>query len=402
VTPRVALVHDWLTGMRGGEKCLEAMCELFPDATLFTLLYRRGHLSPAIERMQIRTSWIQRVPARERIYRHLLPLYPRAIESLDLTGYDLVLSSSHCVAKGVRTPPGATHLCYCYTPMRYAWDQYEHYFGADRLAWWNRRIIPRLIGRMRAWDVATAGRPHRYAAISRHVASRIKAAYGRDAEVLYPPADLAGLRLGDGSGGYYLMVNAFAPYKRVDLAVEAFNRLGRELRIIGTGQDEARLRRMAASNVRFLGWIGEDKLREAYAGCRAFVFAAEEDFGITPVEAQGCGRPVIALGKGGALETVVPHPGFPAAGAWPSAAGAPTGVLYPEQSAEALEAAVRFFEAHERDFDPVAIRDSVQRFDRPRYLRELKEWVERNREAGRQETLPPGAAKLIRGGAAEG
>jgi len=382
VTPRVALVHDWLTGMRGGEKCLEAMCELFPEATLFTLLYRRGHLSPLIERMEIRTSWIQRIPGWQRIYRHLLPLYPQAIESFDLAGYDLVISSSHCVAKGVRAAPGATHLCYCYTPMRYAWDQYGHYFGPERLAWWNRRLIPHLIGRMRAWDVATAARPHRYAAISRHVAARIKDAYGRDAEVLYPPVDLAPLRQGDGAGGYYLMVNAFAPYKRVDLAVEAFNRLGRELWIIGTGQDDARLRRLAGPNVRFLGWLSPEELREAYAGCRAFIFAAEEDFGITPVEAQGCGRPVIALGKGGVLETVVPHPAFPSRGAWPASTVAPTGVLYPDQTTAALIEAVHFFEAHERDFDPVAIRASVQRFDRPRFLAEFETFVERNLRAG--------------------
>jgi glycosyltransferase involved in cell wall biosynthesis len=381
----VALVHDWLTGMRGGEKCLEALCELYPAATLFTLFYRRGHLSPAIERMDIRTSWLQRIPGWRRIYRHLLPLYPRAIESFDLAGYDLVISSSHCVAKGARAAPGATHLCYCHTPMRYAWDQYRHYFAPERLAWWNRRAIPALIERMRAWDVATAGRPHRYAANSRHVAARIRSAYGRDAEVIYPPVDLSPLRLGDGAGGYYLMVNAFAPYKRVDLVVEAFNRLGRELRIIGTGQDEARLKSRAAPNVRFLGWISPEQLREAYAGCRAFVFAAEEDFGITPVEAQGCGRPVIALGKGGVLETVTPHPGFPAPNAWPAAAAAPSGVLYADQTAEALIAAVRFFEAHERDFDPAAIRAAVQRFDRPRYLAEITAFVERNIRAGQRQ-----------------
>jgi glycosyltransferase involved in cell wall biosynthesis len=384
VSPRVALVHDWLTGMRGGEKCLEAMCELFPDATLFTLLHQPGHLSPPIERMEIRTSWIQRVPGWRRVYRHLLPLYPAAIESFDLTGFDLVISSSHCVAKGVRAPAGATHLCYCYTPMRYAWDQYGHYFGPERLAWWNRRLIPRLIGRMRAWDVATAGRPHRYAAISRHVAKRIRAYYRREADVIYPPVDLSAFTPGDGGGGYYLMVNAFAPYKRVDIAIEAFNRLGGELRIVGNGQDEARLRAMAKPNISFLGWIGPEALRAAYAGCRAFVFTAEEDFGITPVEAQGCGRPVIALGKGGALETVVPHPGFPSPVAWPAAGAAPTGVLYPTQSAEALLEAVRFFEAHERDFDPAAIRASVARFDRPRYLAEFKAFVERNLRAGRE------------------
>ena len=383
MTVRVALVHDWLTGMRGGEKVLESLCELYPDATLFTLFHRRGHLSPAIERMRIRTSRLQRIPGWQRIYRHLLPLYPHAIESFDLTGFDLVISSSHCVAKGALAAPGATHLCYCHTPMRYAWDQYRHYFAPERLAWWNRRAIPALIGRMRAWDVATADRPHRYAANSRHVAARIRSAYGRDAEVIYPPVDLAPLRLGNGAGGYYLMVNAFAPYKRVDLVVEAFNRLGRELRIIGTGQDEARLKSLAGANVRFLGWISPEALREAYAGCRAFVFAAEEDFGITPVEAQGCGRPVIALGKGGALETVTPHPGFPAQGAGPAAPGTPTGVLYPDQTAEALIEAVRFFEAHERDFDPQAIRASVQRFGRQRFVEEFTAFVERNGKAGR-------------------
>jgi glycosyltransferase involved in cell wall biosynthesis len=268
--------------------------------------------------------------------------------------------------------------------MRYAWDQYRHYFAPERLAWWNRRAIPALIGRMRAWDVATADRPHHYAANSQHVAARIRNAYGREAEVIYPPVDLADLRIGDSAGGSYLMVNAFAPYKRVDLAVEAFNRLGRELLIIGTGQDEARLRRMAGPTVHFLGWTSPEELRKAYAGCRAFVFTAEEDFGITPVEAQACGRPVIALGKGGARETVVPHPGFPAAGAWPAASAAPTGVLYPDQTAESLIEAVHFFEAHERDFDPAAIRASVQRFDRPRYLVEFKAFVDRNLDLGRQ------------------
>jgi len=386
VIPRVALVHDWLTGVRGGEKCLEVLCELFPAATLFTLLHDRGQLSPSIERMDIRTSWLQRIPGWRRIYRYLLPLYPRAIESFDLSGYDLVISSSHCVAKGARAAPGATHLCYCHTPMRYAWDQYRHYFAPERLAWWNRRTIPALIDRMRAWDVATADRPHRYAANSRHVAARIRSAYQREAEVIYPPVDLAGLRPGDGAGGYYLMVNAFAPYKRVDLAVEAFNRLGRELLIVGTGQDEARVRRMAAPNVRFLGWVSPQALREAYAECRAFVFAAEEDFGITPVEAQGCGRPVIALGRGGALETVVPHPGFPSAAPWPAATGAPTGVLYPAQTVEALVEAVGFFEAHERDFDPAAIRAAVQRFDRPRYLAQISDWIGLNRDAGRRKS----------------
>jgi glycosyltransferase involved in cell wall biosynthesis len=369
--------------MRGGEKCLEAMCELFPDATLFTLIHRAGHLSPAIERMRIRTSWIQRLPGWRRAYRHLLPLFPAAVESLDLRGHDLVLSSSHCVAKGAVAPPGVPHLCYCYTPMRYAWDQYGHYFGPERLAWWNRRLVPALIGRMRRWDVATAGRPTRYAGISRHVAGRIRQYYGREADVIYPPVDLAAFAPGGAGGGEaYLMVNAFAPYKRIDVAIEAFNRLGRELRIVGNGQDEARLRALAGPNVRFLGWIGPEALRAEYAACRALVFTAEEDFGITPVEALAAGRPVIAFGRGGALETVRPHPGH-AAGAAPAAEGEPpTGVFFAEQAPEALAAAVRFFEAHAGDFDPAACRRSVERFDRPRFVRELREWVARHAPGG--------------------
>jgi glycosyltransferase involved in cell wall biosynthesis len=268
--------------------------------------------------------------------------------------------------------------------MRYAWDQYEHYFGPERLAWWNRRLVPALIGRMRRWDVATAGRPTRYAAISRHVAGRIREYYGREADVIYPPVDLSRFAPAAGGGGdHYLMVNAFAPYKRVDVAVAAFNRLGRELRIVGNGQDEARLRAMAKPNVRFLGWVSPERLAGEYASCRALVFTAEEDFGITPVEAQACGRPVIALGRGGALETVVPHPDYPAPGAWPALGDAPTGVLYPAQTAESLADAVRFFEAREADFDPAAIRASVRRFDRPRYLAELKAWVGRNLGPGR-------------------
>lgn len=366
---KTAIVHDWLTGMRGGEKCLEVICELYPDADLFTLLYRRGHLSPAIEGMKIRTSWIQNLPGREIYYRHLLPFFPSAVESFDLSPYDLVLSSSHCVAKGAVTAPGSLHLCYCYTPMRYAWDQYEQYFGAHRVGPAKRMVIAPIIARLQRWDAATAGRVDSYAAISSHVARRIKKYYNREAEVIYPPVDVSSFAVSEHKGDYYLMVNALAPYKRVDIAIEAFNGLERELRIIGAGQDRERLEKLAGKNIHFLGWVSREELAQQYSSCRALVFPGEEDFGITPLEAQACGRPVIALGRGGVCETVRPY----------GKAENPTGVFFERQEAAALEEAVRFFEEHEGEFSPEAIRASVLSFDRPRFKKEFAAFVEREK-----------------------
>ncbi len=374
---KTAIVHDWLTGMRGGEKCLEEMCVLFPDATIYTLLYRKGHLSPTIEAMKIRTSPIQRLPGWRAYYRHLLPFFPAAVESFDLSGYDLVISSSHCVAKGAVTGPETLHLCYCYTPMRYAWDQYESYFAANRLRWWERFLIPPLIRRLRRWDLSTVGRVDSFAAISNYIAERIRECYGRESVVIYPPVDVEAFSISPSPGDHYLMVNALAPYKRVDIAVEAFNRLGRELRIVGTGQDRSRLEQLAGKNIRFLGWLSPDHLAREYASCRALIFPAEEDFGITPLEAQASGRPVIAFGRGGATETVRPHPGFPAAGTWPVREGAPSGVLFPHQSADSLTGAVRFFEEHADDFSPERIRASVLPFDRAVFRSRITRYVER-------------------------
>lgn len=373
---KTAIVHDWLTGMRGGEKCLEVFCELFPDADLFTLIYRRGHLTPVIEQMKIHTSWIQRLPGNSLYYRHLLPLFPRALESFDFSGYDLVISSSHCVAKGAVTGPETLHLCYCYTPMRYAWDMYEHYFGAHRLRGPLRLVIPPLIRRLRKWDERTAGRVNTYSAISSYVAERIGKYYGRQAVVIYPPVDLSAFSPAPSSGDYYLMVNALAPYKRVDLAIEAFNGSGQELRIIGTGQDRERLAAMAGDNIRFLGWVSREELAEQYRNCRAFIFPGEEDFGITPLEAMASGRPVIAYGRGGVTETVVAHPGGPSGGA-ADTGKAPTGVFFEEQTPAALQDAVRFFEGHQGDFDGRAIRDSAAPFGRERFRKEFSEFVQR-------------------------
>jgi glycosyltransferase involved in cell wall biosynthesis len=363
--PRVALVHDWLTGMRGGEKCLEAACRRWPGADLFTLVYTPGRLSRDIERMAVRPSFLNHLPGVGRYYRFLLPLMPAAIESFRLGRYDLVLSFSHCVAKAVRPPGGVPHVCYCFTPMRYAWHMREAYFReAGGL---KDRVVRGLLAWLRHWDRRTAARVSHFIAISRTVQDRIRESYGRDSVVIYPPADTgyftpARVRREE----YYLVVSAFAPYKRVDLAVEACNRLGRHLLVIGTGQDERRLRTLAGPTVRFAGWQGNEAVREHFRRCRALLFPGEEDFGIVPVEANACGTPVIAYGRGGATETVRPL----------GEAAQPTGVWFAEQSVECLVEAIERFERDADAITPQACRQQSLHFTRERFESELFGYVE--------------------------
>jgi glycosyltransferase involved in cell wall biosynthesis len=364
---RVALVHDWLTGMRGGERCLEVFCELFPDADLFTLLYLPGRLSPTIERRRIFTSLLQHLPGVASRYRSFLPLFPWAVERFDLSGYDLILSASHCVAKGVRIPPGVLHVCYCFTPMRYIWDSYDDYFG-ERAGWVPRHLMPLVAPALRRWDVATSRRVHHFVAISSHVAQRVARCYGRQAEVVYPPVDLFRFNLSEETGDYYLVVSALAPYKRVDLAVEAANRLRRRLLIVGSGQEERRLRAMAGPTVEFLGWREDGEVAELYARCRALLFPGVEDFGITPLEAMATGKPVIAFGQGGARETVVPlDQGFES----------PTGLFFSEQTPDALVGAIRQFEADTHRFDPKTLRAHASAFDRPLFKERISASIAR-------------------------
>lgn len=363
---RVALVHDWLTGMRGGERCLEVFCEIFPDAPVFTLLHVPGSVSATIERHRIVTSTVQRLPDVERRYRYYLPVFPLAIRALDLSGYDLVLSSSHCVAKGARVPAGAFHVSYIHTPMRYVWDQYDQYFQPGRAGLAARTVMQLVRPWLQRWDVASNGGVHAFVANSRFVAERVRRLYGRDAVVIPPPVDLERFAVSTRDEGYYLVVSAFAPYKRVDLAVEAFGRLCRPLKVIGTGQDERCLRAVAGPTVEFLGWRSDDEVRDAYSGCRALVFPGEEDFGIVPLEAMASGKPVIAYGRGGVLETVVPLG---------EGGGAPTGVLFREQTVDALCAAVAAFEAARSRFEPHRIRAHVERFARPRFRRRIEQYV---------------------------
>lgn len=367
--PRVALVHEWLVTMRGAERVLEVFGELLPDAEIFTLVHQPGSLSKALEARTIRTSFLQRLPFGVSRYRHYLPLMPAAIESLDLAPYDLVLSSSFCVAKGVITRPDARHVTYCHTPMRYVWEQQAEYFGPGRAGLLTRAVAALTTPWLRTWDEASGRRPDHYVANSHHIARRIQKRYGVTAEVLHPPVDCARFPVPEkrGAGGYYVMLGAFAPYKRVDLAIEAFQRMGKRLLIGGGGQEGRRIARLVKPGgpVELVGDVPGARLSEFLGQARAFVFPGEEDFGIAPVEAQACGVPVIAYGRGGALETVV--------GLDEPARGAPTGVFFREQTVDGLIAAVEAFEAREREFDGAAIRRNALRFDRPLFKRAMRE-----------------------------
>lgn len=315
---RVALVHDWLTGMRGGEKVLEAIAERFPGAPIYTLFHFPGSVEPALEAHPIVTSFLQRAPGVRRHYRRYLPLFPAAIEDFDLSGFDLVISTSHCVAKGVIPGPGARHLSYCHTPMRYAWDQEHAYFPGRR--GWAARARGVALSHLRTWDVASVPRVDTFAANSRFVAERIRRYYGRDAEVLAPPVDTTYFTpapdrdrgtTDDAGGGYALVVSALAPYKRIDLAVAAAREAGVDLVVVGDGPGMAALRReveaggSAASRVTLRGRVEGDDLRALYRGALCLLQPGVEDFGIAPVEALACGTPVVALGRGGVLDIVV-------------------------------------------------------------------------------------------------
>ncbi|HTY80372.1 MAG TPA: glycosyltransferase [Candidatus Bathyarchaeia archaeon] len=362
--PKVALVHDWLTGMRGGERCLEVFCEIFGRADLYTLLRVPGSVSPLIEQRRIVTSFLQRIPGATRRYRHLLPLFPAAIRSLDLRGHDLVLSASHAVAKSVRVPTGALHICYCFTPMRYVWDLYDDYFGA-RAGLVPRLVMPPVAAALRRWDRATSAGVHHFVAISRFVADRIHRSYGRTADVIHPPVDVARFRIEESPGDFYLVVSALTPYKRVDLAVAAANRLGRRLVVVGSGPEAARLRAMAGPTVELLGWRDDAETAELYARCRALIFPTLEDFGITPLEAMASGRPVIAFGQGGALETVVP----------PGRGEPATGLFFERQAVEDLAAAIERLESGAVRFEPKALRRRAETFDRPLFKERVERYV---------------------------
>ena len=358
---RVALVHDWLTGMRGGEKVFELLCDRFPDADVFTLFHRPGAVSAPIERHRITTSWLQQFPGASRHYRRYLPLFPSAIERFDLRGYDFIVSSSHCVAKSVIPASGTRHLCYCHSPMRYAWDQFEAYFGADRVGAVRSRFVYRpIMTRLAKWDARTATRVHRFIANSRHVAGRIARYYNRRASVVYPPVDTAFYRPAAAAPeNHFLIVSALVPYKRIDLAIEACRRAGARLRIVGDGPERQRLERLAGADVTFLGAVSDETIRDEYQRAQAVILPGEEDFGIVPVEAQACGRPVVAYGRGGALETVV---------------DGDTGVLFQELTLESISAALNRVSALR--IDAGRVRAHAEQFSREQHTQRMRETID--------------------------
>jgi glycosyltransferase involved in cell wall biosynthesis len=358
---KVALVHDWLTGMRGGEKVLLSLARLFPDAPIFTLLHVRGSVAPELEAREVRTTFVQHLPGVERRYRHYLPLFPAAAASMDLRGFDLVISSSHCVAKSVRPARGALHLCYCHTPMRYVWDRYADYFGPGRVSPIEGVLIRYVAEGLRAWDAATAGRVHRFAANSRYVAGRIRRYYGRDSEVIPPPVDTEFFTpAANGSGEFDLLVSALAPYKRVDVALEAYRGTGRKLRIVGIGPERAALEAKAPPEVLFLGWVDHATLRDLYRRCRAVLMLGVEDFGIVPLEAMACGRPAIVFGEGGGPESVVPGE---------------TGLVFHEATPQAVRAVVDSLETVR--FNGVTLRARAEAHSRSAFESRFRAFVDR-------------------------
>jgi glycosyltransferase involved in cell wall biosynthesis len=358
----VALVHDWLTGMRGGEKCLEVLCRAFPDATLYTLLHQRGSTSPAIESMAIKLSPLQRIPGALKLYRHLLPIMPLAARAWRPSNVDLVVSLSHCVAKAVTVPRGVPHVCYCFTPMRYAWQGRKAYLENWTDQPIRRALASALLDSLKKWDRATASRVTHFVAISQTIRQRISACYERESVIIPPPVDTEFYSLAPCNlprEDFYLVVSALVPYKRLDQAVAACTRMRRRLIVVGAGPERARLEKLSGGTVRFLGWQTDEVIRDHYRRCRALLFPGEEDFGIVPVEALACGAPVVALGRGGAAETVDDT----------------MGKLYHEPTQGALEAAIAAWESEGCPHDAVLARRRAESYSLPLFSRRMLDLI---------------------------
>lgn len=368
---KIAIVHDWLVTFAGAERVLAEILALYPSADLYSVV----DFMPASDRglfggRPVRTTWVQWLPGARRRYRSYLPLMPWAVERLDLSGYDLVISSSHAVAKGVATRPDQPHVCYCHSPMRYAWDMREEYLREAGLAAGLRGLAARfLLERLRRWDQRNSDSVDHFIANSGFIAKRIRLSYGRDSTVIHPPVDTVGFAMNPAvpRENYYLTVSRMVPYKRVNLIVEAFSRMPeRRLIVVGSGPQEKEIRRLAGPNVRLLGYQQGPAVRDLLQRARAFVFAAQEDFGIAPMEAQACGTPVIGYGQGGLRETIRPLDG----------PEPPTGVFFDAQSVESLCEAVELFERQESEICPASCRQNAERFGADRFRREFAAYMQ--------------------------
>ena len=377
---KVALVHDYLNQMGGAERVVMAFHEIFPDAPIYTSIYDPQRVDPAFQKMDIRTSFMQKFPLVTKHHQPYLPFYPFAMERLDLRGYDLVLSSSSAFGKGVITRPETMHICYCHTPMRWCWN-YDEYVEREQLGKIARSILPFFITGLRTWDQSSSMRVDHFIANSPVVAERIRKYYRRDAVVIPPPVDASRFTFDPTTQpeDYFLIVSRLIPYKRIDLAIEACNKLHLPLVIIGSGRDLERLKKMAGPTIRFLGRLSDKEVLYYYAHCRAFLFPGEEDFGITPLEAQASGRPVIAYSEGGALASVI---------------DGVTGTFFKEQTVESLASVLEAIDEHR--FDPQTIRNHALEFDMPRFHRRILQFIEAKMSAGKPRELRTSTSDLVR------
>jgi glycosyltransferase involved in cell wall biosynthesis len=370
---RVAIVHHWLISFAGGERVVDSIASIFPKADIFTLFLDKEKVSPALHNHQITTSFLDKIPGARRSHRHCLPLYPLAVEMLNLTGYDLVITSDSGPMKGVITDPSATHICYCHSPMRYLWDGHSAYLSSMRPL--TQLLFGLTSHYVRNWDYLAAQRVDHFIANSRYVAGRIRKYYRRESTVIHPPINTSDSFLAGQPEDYYLAVGRLVPYKRTDILIEACGKLGRKLVIVGDGPELKRLQKKSLKNVEFLGEVDEGRLRSVYAQCRALLFAADEDFGMVPLEAQSYGRPVIAFGKGGSLETVVGS--YAPIGKRKSCQdGAITGVFFQEQTAGSLAEAILSFESSEEMFVPQDIQLHARKFDTAIFLERMRDYID--------------------------
>jgi glycosyltransferase involved in cell wall biosynthesis len=357
---KIALVHHWLVGMRGGEKIVDCLCDMFPDLDIYTLIYDKSKINDNINSKKIFTSFIQKMPFARKKHQMYLPLMPIAIEQFDLSGYDIVISIESGIAKGIVTKPETCHLCYCNTPMRYLWNMYFEYLSNEKPGFFKRIFIKSFFNYLRVWDLATAARVDYFMSNSDNVRKRVLKYYKRGSKVVYPPVAINDFLFSRDKEDFYLVVSQLVSYKRIDLVVDAFNRTGKNLVIIGDGPERKGLEKRAGKNIKFLGWQSNDILKDYYSKAKAFIFPGEEDFGITPVEAQASGTPVIGYGKGGLLETVI---------------DGRTGILFYKQDAGSLIEAVNRFEEKCKEFDADEIRENSRKFDVAVFRMEIENFI---------------------------
>ncbi|MBI5675570.1 MAG: glycosyltransferase family 4 protein [Nitrospirae bacterium] len=371
---KTAIVHEWLISYAGSERVLGQIAGLYPDADIYSLLdFLPDGERDFIFNKHVNTSFIQKLPMAKEKYRNYLLLMPFAIKRFDLSGYDLIITSSHTVAKGVKKYPGQLHICYCHTPMRYIWDLQSQYLKESGLDRGIRGVILKaLFSGLRKWDVATSKNVDHFIANSHYIKERIKKAYGRDSEVIYPPVDIENFKVNEKKEDFFIAVSRMVPYKKMDLIVEAFSEMGLPLIVIGDGPDFGKVKRKAAKNIELMGHLKVDVLKMYMQKARALVFAAEEDFGIVPVEAQACGTPVIAFGKGGIRETVIPLSEKEAPG---MELKHPTGIFFNEQTTSALIDAIKRFEKIEERFNPYDLRRNAEKFSKERFDKEFRNFI---------------------------